>query len=82
MSERERPRLKTAYNCAGIGNYYAATNYLMLEVEDLLAELEQAEKEQDRLREFLAEIESFPVSGYHAAQAQQMARAALGEAKQ
>ena len=75
MSEREK-RIKLLR--VAVAGYLGADRAL----DALLAELEQAEKEQDRLREFLAEIESFPVSGYHAAQAQQMARAALGEAKQ
>ena len=78
MSERDEAIDAMREACAG----WPQPNHYDRALDYLVAELEQAEKEQDRLREFLAEIESFPVSGYHAAQAQQMARAALGEAKQ
>lgn len=44
----------------------------------LVGEVDALATEVERLEKALAEIESFPISGYHAGAAQRIARAALG----
>ncbi len=80
VAERDRNQRKVdAYDSARAvvkieGNSRA---YYVLRAENAEEIAEQVVAERDRYRDTLDEIESFPVSGYHAGAAQRIARAAL-----
>ena len=77
--ERTAELVRSLYEAAeGIVVEGFAHAAAMCEQEERLREA--AEAEVARLRLYLAEIESFPVSGYHAGAAQRMAHAALAAA--